>query len=163
MQVHPVGGWTVGGWRRQQRRQRGGALIWPQSRRSGFKRFKEQLRTASEAATLPHRALPTTMLALQPLAGWCCAGSRSVTPQSSQLEARRLAHRRHAASAAANVAGRRGATPAASSPSAAFQKVLDETDEEIVGWHWTGSDEFSVLDDRRDAPPRPLPPLYRST
>ncbi|KAI7845742.1 hypothetical protein COHA_000658 [Chlorella ohadii] len=53
--------------------------------------------------------------------------------------------------------------PKAASPSSAFQHVLDETDEEIVGWHWTGSDEFSALDDRRDAPPVPLPPLDRST
>lgn len=108
------------------------------------------------------------MLALQPLAGWRCAGSRGATPHSTQLEARRLAHRRHAASAAA--ASRRrhcsppaAASPSSASPSAAFQHVLDETDEEIVGWHWTGSDEFSVLEDRRDAPPLPLPPLDRST
>lgn len=97
----------------------------------------------------------------QPLAGGRSAtSSRSSAPHSAQLEARRLAHRRHAA---ATAAGRRRAGPAASSPSAAFQQVLDETDEDIVGWHWTGSDEFSGLDDRQDAPPLPLPRLERST
>lgn len=121
-----------------------------------------------EPSQPPQQCLSTTMLGLQPLAGRC-AGARGATPHTTQLEARRLAHRRHAALAAAArpawpaAFGRRRFTPAAASPSSAFQQVLDETDEEIVGWHWTGSDEFSALDDRRDAPPVPLPPLGRST
>lgn len=100
---------------------------------------------------------------MQPLAGGRCASSGSTPPHAAQLEARRLAHRRHAAAAAA---GRRRAGPAAASPSSAFpqiQQVLEETDDEIVGWHWTGSDEFSQLNDRHDAPPLPLPRLERGT
>lgn len=51
-----------------------------------------------------------------------------------------------------------------SSPPAAEQAWLVDMGEEgdISGWNWTGSDEFTPLDDRQDAPPLPLPRLAHS-
>ena len=55
---------------------------------------------------------------------------------------------------------RRRAPPAA--PVSAGSTATAEGEEEIVGWTWTGSDEFTPLGDRRDEPPLPLPRLRHS-
>ena len=53
---------------------------------------------------------------------------------------------------------------AASAPSSPPPPHLaeDESGESIQGWNWTGSDEFTPLGDRKDAPPLPLPRLKHS-
>lgn len=40
---------------------------------------------------------------------------------------------------------------------------LAPAEDDIVGWSWTGSDQFSALGDRRDLPPLPLPDLPGGT
>jgi hypothetical protein len=51
------------------------------------------------------------------------------------------------------------ATPRSSAEPATTAAAADE--DEIPGWSWGGSDEFTALGDRLDAPPLPLPAIMR--
>ncbi|KAL4422653.1 hypothetical protein ABPG75_008850 [Micractinium tetrahymenae] len=75
------------------------------------------------------------------------------------------------------VGGRRASRPLCTPPAAGPPRVdaasapalppapqlsAEESEESIVGWNWTGSDEFTPLGDRKDARPLPLPRLKHS-
>ena len=52
-----------------------------------------------------------------------------------------------------------GSPAGAASPTVASPPISDD---DIVSWNWAGQDEFTPLNDRRDAPPLPLPRLRQS-
>jgi hypothetical protein len=57
---------------------------------------------------------------------------------------------------------RPGSAAARTASAAAVAAEAADAEDGVVGWNWTGSDEFSALDDRRDSPPLPLPRLRHS-